>query len=403
MRHVAAARLSPLLYYFCLPVSPELTLIAQTTTGVILGTVTDSSGAVIPAAAVQITNEGTGRTQTINSDAQGRYNLPDLQVGTYDVQATKAGFQTLIKRRVTLNVGGQQVVDFALQVGQAAEAVTVEANSVQVETTTSDLGTLISPVEMEQLPLNGRNFEQLITLGVGVQNISTNNHGSFYGNGNTYSIAGSRPEGAVELLDDTSLNTFWNHGSGAVSLGTAMGVEAIGEFKTLVNTYSAQFGGNGAVINATTKSGTNAFHGSVYEFFRNDALNSRNFNDPSTKPELSKNQFGASLGGPIKKDKLFFFVNYEGLKQILGSTQTAFVPDQEARAGYVPNAAGTAYVPYTGAKTGVGTCTTTYSVSSNCITNSLVQQIPTSSDFDSERPYLGRNCSESAAGERGGE
>jgi hypothetical protein len=354
---------------------------SQTTTAVILGTVTDASGAAAPNASVQITNQGTGRVQATTTDNQGRYNVPDLPVGVYDVQATSTGFQTTIKKGVTLTVGGQAVVDFTLQVGQSQESVTVEANATQVETTTSDLGTLISPVEMEQLPLNGRNFEQLITLGVGVQNISTNNHGSFYGNGNTYSIAGSRPEGAVELLDDTSLNTFWNHGSGAVSLGTAMGVEAIGEFKTVTNTYSAQFGGNGAVINATTKSGTNAVHGTIYEFFRNDALNSRNFNDPSVKPELRKNQFGGSIGGPIKKDKLFFFANYEGLRQVLGSTQAAQVPDAAARAGYLPVNTGTTanpvwvYQPY--AKTATGSsCTATYTAGvSNCVSNPLVQNI----------------------------
>jgi hypothetical protein len=175
------------------------------------------------------------------------------------------------------------------------------------------------------------------------------------------------------MLDDTPLNTFWNHGSGAVSLGTAMGVEAISEFKTLVNTYSAQFGGNGAVINASTKSGSNDIHGSVLEFLRNDAFDARNFNDGPKKPELRKNQFGASIGGPIVKNKVFFFGNYEGLRQVIGSTQTAFVPDAAARQGYLPNAAGTAYVPYTGAKVGTGNCTAAYTAASNCITNPLSQ------------------------------
>jgi hypothetical protein len=177
------------------------------------------------------------------------------------------------------------------------------------------------------------------------------------------------------MLDDTSLNTFWNHGSGAVSLGTAMGVESISEFKTLVNTYSAQFGGNGAVINASTKSGSNDFHGSLLEFLRNDALDARNFNDGPKKPELRKNQFGGNLGGPIVKNKLFFFANYEGLRQVLGSTQAAFVPDAAARQGYIPNAAGTAYVPFSGARVGTGTCTANFSATSNCIANPLSQQI----------------------------
>src|SRR5438093_5147194 len=328
---------APALFLLAAVVAPNL--YSQTTTGVILGTVLDSSGAVIPGVAIQITKEETGSIQNTVTDEQGRYRMPALQVGTYDVQASLAGFQTLIKKKITLTVGGQSVVDFTLQVGQTQEAVTVEADTVQVETTTSDICTLISQVQMSELPLNGRNFEQLIMLGAGVQNISTNNHGSFYGNGNTYSVAGSRPEGAVEMLDDTSLNTFWNHGSGAVSLGTAMGVEAISEFKTLVNTYSAQFGGNGAVINASTKSGSNDFHGSLLEFLRNDALDARNFNDGPKKPALRKNQFGGSFGGPIIKNKLFFFADYEGLRQVLGSTQAAFVPDTAARQGYVPNAA----------------------------------------------------------------
>ena len=125
---------------------------------------------------------------------------------------------------------------------------------------------------------------------------------------------------------EIALNTFWNHGSGAVSLGTAMGVEAIGEFKTLVDTYSAQFGGNGAVINATTKSGTNSLQGTVYGFLRNDAMDARNFNDGSTKPELRKNQLGGSLGDPIKKDKVFF-ANYEGLRR----TRVALLPAELRR------------------------------------------------------------------------
>jgi outer membrane receptor protein involved in Fe transport len=382
LRNRRSTLLATALFFVAAATAPDLK--SQTTTGVILGTVLDSSGAVIPGAAIQITNEETGNTQTTVTDEQGRYNVPALQVGTYDVQASLPGFQTMIKKKITLTVGGQSVVDFNLQVGQAQEAVTVEADIVQVETTTSDIGTLISQVQMAELPLNGRNFEQLITLGIGVQNISTNNHGSFYGNGNTYSVAGSRPEGAVEMLDDTSLNTFWNHGSGAVSLGTAMGVEAISEFKTLVNTYSAQFGGNGAVINAATKSGTNDFHGSMLEFLRNDALDARNFNDGPKKPELRKNQFGGSIGGPLKKNKLFFFADYEGLRQVIGSTQAAFVPDAAARRGYVPNAAGTAYVPFSGARIGTGSCTAAYTESSNCITNPLVQQIaniyPTSTE-----------------------
>ena len=336
----------------------DLGLVPQTTTATILGTVTDASGASVANASVQVKNTGTGVVQVTKADAEGRFTIADLLVGTYEVQASATGlFQTLIKTGVTLTVGGQTVVDFSLPVGQVQQTVTVESEATQVETTSSEVSSLVTPLQMSELPLNGRYFEQLIQLGVGVQNISTNNHDSFNGESNLYSVAGSRPEGAMELLDDTALSSFWGLGSGAVSLGTDMGVEAIGEFQTLTDTYSAQFGGNGAVLNASTKSGTNNLHGSLLEFLRNSGLDARNFNDGPSVPEFRQNQFGGSLGGPIKKDKLFFFVDYEGLRRIQGTTQTAFVPDNAARQGMhiAPNAAKTAYVPFAGAVIG-GTC-----------------------------------------------
>lgn len=146
---------------------------------------------------------------------------------------------------------------------------------------------------------------------------------TFYGNGQKYSIAGSRPSGQAYLLDDQDMVNFWNNGPGAGGLGTALGVEAIAEFQTLTNTYTAQFGGSGAVINASSRSGTNAFHGSTYEFLRNNKLEARNFFDTVVKPgnttaeppAYRQNQFGGSIGGPIKQDKAFFFGNYEGLRK----------------------------------------------------------------------------------------
>jgi hypothetical protein len=363
----------------------QQTLRAQTTTGSILGTVNDMTGAVLPGASIQITNTGTGVVKTATTDGQGRFNLPDLQVGSYQVQATHMGFQTEVRQGITLSVGGQAVVDFALQVGETTQTVTVQGEATQVETTSSEVSSLITPTQMSQLPLNGRDFEQLITLSQGVQIVNTGNHNAFYGISNEYSVAGSRPEGALELLDDSVLNTFWNHGTGSASLGTAMGVEAISEFNTLVNTYTAQFGGNGAVINATTKSGTNDLHGSAYEYLRNSALDARNWSDPLKIPEYRRNQFGVSLGGPIKKDKLFFFANYEGLRQTLGEARTATVPDAAARQGYLPCgstpkcpsgvANGTLVNANTTAATLPASCTTTYSSTSNCVTNSTVQAV----------------------------
>lgn len=307
---------------------------AQTTNATILGTVTDATGAVIANAAVQVTNSGTGVSRSVVSDSQGRYNVPDLQIGSYEVQASAAGFQKVVHTGITLTVGSQSVVDFALPVGQAQQTVTVEGQVSQVDTTSATVASLVEQTQMRDLPLNGRNFGQLITLAPGA--IATPSGTSFYGKTQNYSISGSRPEGEGFLLDGTDIAGFWNHGTGSGALGTQLGVDAIAEFQTLTNTYSAQFGGNGAVINAVTKSGTNEFHGSAYEFLRNSALDARNFFDPHQIAPFRRNQFGGTLGGPIKKDKAFFFVNYEGLRQSLGETRVAFVPDANAHDGFLP-------------------------------------------------------------------
>jgi hypothetical protein len=331
---------------------------AQTQTGTITGTATDSSGAVLVGASVDITNEGTGATQTTMTDAQGRYQVPLLPVGTYDVKASLSGFQTVMHKGITLAVGATPVVDFALPVGQATTSVTVEGQVSQVETQSPAVSTLVSPQQVSQLPLNGRNFTQLIGLAPGVQviNNSTNGgrqgvggggaSGAFYGNQQVFTIAGSRPEGQAFLLDNEDITDFWEHGPGAPATGTTLGIEGLQEFQVLTNTYGAEFPGNGAAINMVSKSGTNTIHGSAYEFFRNSALDARNFFDfenngtinptPIQKPEFRQNQFGASAGGPIKKDKLFFFGNYEGLRAALGQTNNTFVPEPYVANGYLP-------------------------------------------------------------------
>jgi hypothetical protein len=302
-------------------------LAAQGATATILGSVTDASGAVVPGAAIQVKNLGTGQTQSAQSDAQGRYSVLELGVGEYEAQASKEGFGTLVRRGITLTVGSQSVVDFSLRVGQAQQVVTVEGEVTQVETTNATVGTLVNQAQMRELPLNGRNFAQLIQLAPGVQNYYAGSVGLNVRQGKdaAISIAGGRPEGTELLMDDQSLETFYKRGLGSIT-GTSLGVEAIGEFETLTNTYGAQFGGNGAVMNAVTKSGTNALHGSLYEFLRNSALDARNFTDPSDVPEFRRNQYGGSLGGPVKKDKAFFFFNYEGIRLVQGFSQTATVP-----------------------------------------------------------------------------
>jgi hypothetical protein len=302
---------------------------AQAAAAAILGTVTDMSGAGVPEAAVQVKNVGTGITQSTVSDGVGRFNVPDLGIGEYEVQASKAGFSSVVRKGITLTVGSQSVVDFSLPVGQQTQILTVESQASQVEVTNSAVSSLITQAQMENLPLNGRNFEQLIFLAPGVTVVNSMNSNARQGRQSVFSAAGARPEGQALLLDDESIVNYWNRGVGTIT-GSSLGMEAMAEFQALTNTYGAQFGGNGAVINAVSKSGTNGFHGSAYEFIRNSAMDARGFFDPDVIP-FRRNQPGGSLGGPVKKDKAFFFVNYEGIWQLLAQTKIATVPDAAHR------------------------------------------------------------------------
>src|ERR1700728_1205705 len=306
----------------------------------LLGTVTDVSGAVVPNASVQVTNVATGVRQSVTTDSQGRYTVVDLIVGTYDVQASAPGFQTVLRRGITPTVGSQMVVDIALSPCQQQQTITVQAEASQVDVVSSTLSSVVEQKQIADLPLNGRNFTDLIALAPGIT--TGNGVGAPAGGANllygleaNFSVSGARSEGQAYLLDDVDIQGFWDHGSGSGVLGTTLGIEAIAEFEVLTNTYSAQFGGNGAVVNTASKSGTNVFHGSLYEFFRNSDLDSRTFFDPSQIPAYRQNQFGGSLGGPIKKDKLFFFVNDEELRKVQGQTVLALVPDANAHNGIV--------------------------------------------------------------------
>jgi outer membrane receptor protein involved in Fe transport len=244
-----------------------------------------------------------------------------------------------VRTGITLTVGAQAVVDFSLSLGQSQQTVTVEGEVSQVDTLSTTVASHVEQLQVNDLPLNGRNFTDLITLAPGVAGGSQIGNGGanlLYGLQDNFSVSGARSEGQAYLLDNTDIQGFWAHGSGSGVMGTTLGIEAISEFSVLTNTYSAQFGGNGAVVNAASKSGTNTFHGSAYEFLRNSAFDARNFFDGSSVPSFQQNQFGGSLGGPIKKDKLFFFVNDEELRKSQGQTMIALVPDANAHNGYVP-------------------------------------------------------------------
>jgi Carboxypeptidase regulatory-like domain len=322
----------------------------QAATATITGTIIDTTGAVVPGAAISAKNNGTGITRSTQSDNQGRYSLADLAIGDYDVQASKMGFRTLVKKNITLTVGAASVADFQLLVGSTSETVDVEANVSLVETETATLSSLVAESQMRELPLNGRNFEQLILLAPGALSYPAGGSSALVGRAATFSISGARPEGQAILLDGENLQDWWQRGSGANVSGTQLGVEAIAEFQTMTNTYGAQYGGNGSVVNAVSKSGTNGFHGSAFDFVRNSQMDARNFLDRRSPPPFRKNQYGGSIGGPIKKDKLFFFTNYEGIRQLLGGTSLVNVPDANARKGLVPCATATGYTcdPSTG-------------------------------------------------------
>jgi len=223
--------------------------------------------------------------------------------------------------------------------------VTVEGEIAQVDTTSTAIASLIEQKQIADLPLNGRNYTQLIALAPGVQQAARGTSG-FYGRGANFSVAGARPEGQAFLLDNTNVQDFWNHGPGSAVLGTTLGVEAIAEFSTQTNTYGAQFGGAGAAINAVTRSGTNQFHGSIFEYFRNSALDARGPFDGPKLPTFRQNQFGASLGGPIRKNKTFFFTNYEGLRRLNVFKNNPSLRNFDPRFGF-------AYDPFNDHKTSI--------------------------------------------------
>jgi outer membrane receptor protein involved in Fe transport len=311
---------------------------AQTVGGSIQGTITDSSGQPIPAAHVVVRNLGTGDTRELRTEPNGRYHAPLLPPGEYEIKASHTGFQTVDRRGIRLTVGQDAVVNVSLEVGRMAEELVVDADVSRVNLTSGAVSGLVGEQEIRDLPLNGRSFQQLALLQTGVQAALTAGNDVVGGRTPKISINGARPEHNNFLLDGTDINNVYNKTPGSAA-GVLLGVDAVREFQVLTNAYSAEFGRSaGGVINAVTRSGTNDFHGSAFEFHRNSALDARNFFDPpgQPKPEFTRHQFGAVLGGPIRKDKTFFFAAYEGLVERLGVTGVTAVPDDNARRGILP-------------------------------------------------------------------
>ncbi|MBI3941020.1 MAG: TonB-dependent receptor [Acidobacteria bacterium] len=310
---------------------------AQTSTGGISGLVKDATGGVLPGASVTLTHVDTGSGQTALTDDRGRYHIPQLPLGNWEVRAELAGFQTAVRRGITLMVGQQVMVDFTLNVGQITEQVEVTGEAPQVETTGMALGGVVDTRRIQDLPLNGRNYFQLATLQPGVLLMTkANNELTGIGRGEKLSVAGARMNSNTYTLDGTVINNKDNVNPGGLS-GNTLGVDTIREFRVLVNNYSAEFGrSSGGRISIVTKSGTNDFHGTAFEFLRNSALDARNFFDGKKKPPFKRNQFGFVLDGPIARNRTFFMTSYEGLRDRLSATNLANVPDENARRGILP-------------------------------------------------------------------
>jgi hypothetical protein len=308
-------------------------LAAAQTTGSMVGKATDPSGAVMPGVALKATNQATSFSREAITSASGEYVISLLPVGRYTVTAQKQGFEPYKLSDVVVNVNENIRVDVPLSLGKVAESVSVTAGVADVETRSATLGKVIDETKIVDLPLNGRNFLDLAVLQPGVvpaMSLGSNNTPEFPGGEKSdFQVNGLRLQSNNFLLDGADNNEPF--------LGTAMATpspDALEEFKILTNNYGAEFGGGGgSIVNIITKGGTNQFHGSAYEFFRNDVLDARNFFATLKKDKLRRNQFGGTFGGPIARDRTFFFFNYEGFRVRQGLTQVATVPSDVQRAG----------------------------------------------------------------------
>lgn len=315
-------------------------LFAQTFRGTILGTVTDQSGAVISGATVKVRNVDTGLERATQTNADGSYTVSELPVGKYNVTITQSGFQTSVTSNVSVDVAGERRVDISMKPGQVTEQVEVSGEGLpMVETTTNDLGGVLTQQTIKDLPVNGRDYTKLIYLNPGVSGSPdqiSDSPGSF----GEFSMNGARGRSNNYLLDGTDMNDGYRNDPAINQAGVfgtpsaILPIDAVAEVNVISN-FMPEYGRNaGAVVNIVTKSGTNQWHGTAAEYFRNDALDARNYFNPVTnadgtsnpKAPFHNNQFGASLGGPIIKDKTFFYLDYEGQREPVGVVTLASVP-----------------------------------------------------------------------------
>ncbi|MGA7343008.1 MAG: carboxypeptidase-like regulatory domain-containing protein [Terracidiphilus sp.] len=306
------------------------------------GSVSDSSGAGIASAEVEVTNVNTGLERATTTDSAGRFQIPALPVGEYRIVASKPGFSQEIRTGIVLAVGQDASADLRLPVGQVEQQVSVNADAPAVSPTTADISGLVGEREIKDLPLNGRSFDELLTLNPGTVNFTAEKTGGVGVSnstvGNNFSVSGVRPQQNLFLLNGIEFTgAAENNMQPGGTSQELLGVDAVREFNVLRDSYGAEFGKRpGAQVLIVTQGGSNHAHGSLYEFLRNNDLDAPNYFDKGSAPAFQRNQFGASLGGPIEKDKTFLFGNFEGLTQHLHQTGVALVPDANARNGYLP-------------------------------------------------------------------
>ena len=311
-----------------------VSLSAQTFRGTILGTVTDPSGAVVAGAKVTVKNTGTGLERSTQTSADGSYSLPELPIGTYTVTVTQSGFQTFVATGVTVDVASERRVDAALKTGEVSTKVEVSADQLPlVETTTNDLGGVLTQDAVKDLPINGRDYTKLIFLNPGVAG-SPDQISDSPGSYGEFSMNGARGRSNNYLLDGTDMNDGYRNDPAINQAGVfgtpsaILPIDAVSDMRVLSN-FEPEYGRNGgAIVNIVTKSGTNTLHGGFFEYFRNDALDARNYFNSAGSPKapFHNNQFGGSLGGAIVKDKTFFFLDYEGQRENVGVVSLACVP-----------------------------------------------------------------------------
>ena len=304
----------------------------------IKGSVSDASGSAVPGASVTVKNLETGALRATVSDDAGRYLILALPVAEYQVRAAKQGFQDSLRSGIYLVVGQEANVDLRLRVGSVTSEIVVEGDAPMVSTTTKDISGLVGERPIKDLPLNGRSYDLLLPLNPGIVNFTSQKTGgtgiSNSTTANNFAVSGNRPQQNIFLLNGVEYSgAAENNMQPGGASGELLGVEAVREFNVQRDNYGAEFGKHpGGQVIILTQSGSNQWHGSVFEFMRNNALDTKNFFDQGSAPPFQRNQFGASVGGPIHSNKTFLFANYEGLRQNLHQTSAAFVPDLQSRA-----------------------------------------------------------------------